>query len=165
VSCACNALRSSVTDPLPNTAVHISEGEYCRGVVVAYKGSQPRAPGVVRSAHAPNQGRLCAWTPPRRPSPRCSGYADRHHAPASFVAMLWHLRAEPPAVQANRLHQLWAAMHEGHRAALRRGNSTPGRYGTRVACGPHFSPQKEIVSAGHTRLLTWLPGQESNLRR
>ena len=48
-------------------------------------------------------------------------YANRHHAPASFVAELWHLRAEPVDVQLERLHRLNAAMMEGHRAALARG--------------------------------------------
>jgi hypothetical protein len=48
-------------------------------------------------------------------------YADRHHAPASFVAELWHLRSEPVDVQLERLHQLYAAMMEGHQAAVARG--------------------------------------------
>jgi hypothetical protein len=48
-------------------------------------------------------------------------YADRHHAPASFVAMLWQLRAEPSDVQVDGLHQLTAAMTQGHQAALAQG--------------------------------------------
>ena len=48
-------------------------------------------------------------------------YADKHHAPASFVAELWRLRAEPYDVQVERLHGYYAAMAEGHRAALAQG--------------------------------------------
>jgi hypothetical protein len=48
-------------------------------------------------------------------------YADRHHAPPSFVAMLWRLRAEPHAVQVERLEQLAAALAGGHRAAMAQG--------------------------------------------
>jgi hypothetical protein len=48
-------------------------------------------------------------------------YADRHHAPASFVTELWHLRAEPYDVQVERLHELYAAMSAGHQAALAHG--------------------------------------------
>jgi hypothetical protein len=47
-------------------------------------------------------------------------YADHHHAPASFVAMLWRLRGQPHQVQVERLGQLVAALSEGHRAALAR---------------------------------------------
>ena len=48
-------------------------------------------------------------------------YADRHQAPASFVAMLWRLRAEPYDVQVGRLEALLAAWSEGHRAAVEAG--------------------------------------------
>ena len=48
-------------------------------------------------------------------------YADKHDAPASFVAQLWHLRAQPHAVQVETLQQFHAALAEGHRSALAAG--------------------------------------------
>lgn len=49
-------------------------------------------------------------------------YADRHNAPASFVARLWHLRAEPHAVQVETLQRIYADMVEAHWDAVAAGH-------------------------------------------
>lgn len=74
----------------------------------------------VRPRLAPNRATVAGMDTNTKAIATLLRYADKHHAPASFVAMLWRLRAESSTVQEDRLHQLYAAMHEGHRAAMAR---------------------------------------------
>ena len=48
-------------------------------------------------------------------------HAERRQAPASFVAMLWKLRAAPHEVQIKRLEQLAGALSQAHRTAVAQG--------------------------------------------
>jgi hypothetical protein len=75
---------------------------------------------LVRSAYAADRGNVAGMDTTRTIA-RLLILADRHHAPASFTAMLWRLRAQPHAVQLEQLAALQADLQDAHHNAIAEG--------------------------------------------